>query len=173
MNISHIVYAQERFGDDAVIERLNRLSFGAARFTRAAFLIRERGTHDLDLSLVALNGDKIVGSVRQTRIIIAAVPALLLGSLVVDEYYKNNGIGAELMRRALALAQTKGQGLVLLVGDASYYMRFGFKRVSPGQITLPAPADPQRILACELQSGQLAKATGAVRLLDCVRLDDF
>jgi len=172
MNESHIIYAQERVTDACAIEQMNAHSFGAARFTRAAFLIRERFFHDLELSLIALNDEKIVGSVRQTKIVIGKMPALLLGPLVVDACYKNMGIGGELMRRALAQAQTRGHGFVFLVGDRSYYERFGFK-IHTLPIILPAPADPQRILVCELKSGQCAQAIGQVRALNSIRLNAF
>ena len=39
---------------------------------------------------------------------------------------RSRGIGAALMRRALAAARRLGHGAVLLVGDAPYYGRFGF-----------------------------------------------
>jgi len=162
MTISHIHYAQEQLEHAPAIEQMNKSSFGAARFTRAAFLIRERCPHDLELSLVALDGEKIVGSVRQTRIIIGELPALLLGPLVVDEGYKNIGIGRELMCRAVLLAREGGHKLILLVGDESYYGRFGFKPVTQS-ITLPAPADPRRILACELEKGVMSQAKGIAR----------
>ncbi len=38
----------------------------------------------------------------------------------------------------------------LLVGDEPYYARFGFHPVPPGQIVLPGPVDPNRLLAAEL-----------------------
>jgi len=161
MTISHIDYVQERLADAPAIEQMNKSSFGAARFTRAAFLIREKCRHDLELSLVARDGTKIVGSVRQTRILIGTLPALLLGPLVVHESYKNIGIGRELMRRAVESAKVKGYKLILLVGDESYYGRFGFKPLAQ-PVTLPAPADPRRILACALEQGILSQATGFV-----------
>jgi len=172
MNISHIVYAQERSADESAIEQMNKRIFGAARFTRAAFLIRERYAHDLELSFVALKGDKIVGSVRQTRIVIGYMPALLLGPLVVDEDYKNIGIGRALMSRAVTAARTGGHKLILLVGDESYYARFGF-RPHRQPITLPAPADPHRVLICELEQGTQIQATGKVRALNSVAVQDF
>jgi len=172
MNISHVTYAQERIADDTVIEQLNRFSFGASRFTRAAFLIREKCPHDLELSLVAIDGSQIIGSVRQTRIVIGSVPALLLGPLVVHAHYKNIGIGRQLMQRAVATAKAGGHKLILLVGDESYYGRFGFKPCSR-PITLPAPVDPRRILVCALVEEALRQATGMVRAANSVRLDGF
>jgi len=48
------------------------------------------------------------------------------------------------------------------VGDMPYYGRFGFVPIPPGQITLPGPVDPKRLLALELQPGALAGASGLV-----------
>ena len=66
------------------------------------------------------------------------------------------------MRHALAEAKKLGHKAVLLVGDEPYYGRFGFKAVPPGQITLPGPANPARILAAELEAGCLADYRGPV-----------
>ena len=55
-----------------------------------------------------------------------------------------------------------GIALVLLVGDEPYYARLGFRRVPRGQITLPGPVDPERLLIVELVPGALAKYSGLV-----------
>ena len=52
--------------------------------------------------------------------------------------------------------------LVVLVGDEPYYGRFGFSPITPGQIALPGPVDPRRLLAAELQPGVLAAFKGLV-----------
>jgi len=60
------------------------------------------------------------------------------------------------------LVRNKAQGdrLVLLVGDEAYYGRSGLKRVPPGQITMPGPVDPMRLLVRELADGALAGTGG-------------
>ena len=62
----------------------------------------------------------------------------------------------------LARASAQGFRLVVLVGDVPYYGRFGFVSVPPGQITLPGPVDPKRLLALELVAGALSGAVGPV-----------
>jgi predicted N-acetyltransferase YhbS len=52
---------------------------------------------------------------------------------------------------------------VLLVGDVPYYSRFGFAPVTHGQITLPGPVDPERLLALELEPGVLEGVAGQIR----------
>ena len=48
----------------------------------------------------------------------------------------------------------------MLVGDEPYYARLGFRRIPRGQITLPGPVDPERLLAVELAPGALAGYCG-------------
>ena len=57
-------------------------------------------------------------------------------------------------RRGSSGRRGEGFALVLLVGDMPYYGRFGFAPVPPGQITLPGPVDPARLLALELEPGR-------------------
>ena len=70
------------------------------------------------------------------------------------------------MQTAVEQAREKslmgGCPAIMLVGDLAYYQPFGFQRVSPANITLPRPADPARILACELVEGSLQSLSGAV-----------
>lgn len=148
------------------VEQLGAAAFGPGRFARAAFRLREGVRPEAPLSFVALmkNGsgvEELVGSVRMTRIGIGGVPALVLGPLVVARSHKNIGIGRELMNRCLHEARERGHRFVILVGDYPYYAKFGFHPVPAGRITLPGPADPERILYCELESGALAEYRGA------------
>ena len=69
------------------------------------------------------------------------------------------------MRAALARAAECGHGAVLLVGDAPYYARFGFRPVPPGRLALPGPVDPARFLWLELFDGASAGRSGLVRPL--------
>jgi predicted N-acetyltransferase YhbS len=153
----------EKPDDAAAIERLHERTFGPGRFVRTSERIRERISHQLDLSYTARIGTLMVGSVRLTRIRIGDTPALLLGPLTIEPPFRDRGIGKAMMERALNDAKAKGHKLVVLVGDAPYYGRVGFKRVSNGAIKMPGPADPARILAAELTEGALAGVTGVVQ----------
>jgi predicted N-acetyltransferase YhbS len=85
-----------------------------------------------------------------------------LGPLAVDPDFAGKGFGRQLIAEALAAAKADGVRLVVLVGDEPYYGRFGFRPVPPGQITLPGPVDPHRLLASELEPGALASYRGMV-----------
>lgn len=162
--LSHVLtYALEESAHDAAIEDINKEAFGPGRFTRAAYRIREGGPHDRALSFVALNGGHVVGSVRQTPILIGATPAMLLGPLAVRPAWKKQGIGAALMRTSMEAARIAGHQLVILVGDEPYYAPFGFRVIPGHQIVMPAPVEPSRFLACELEPRSLQNVQGNVR----------
>lgn len=149
--------------DDAAIERLVARTFGPGRFARTAYRLREGNPHRRDLSFTAYIGTMLVGSVRLTPIVIGEVPALLLGPLTVEPPFRSHGIGRRLVERSLEAAKADGARLVLLVGDEPYYGRMGFKRVPHGQVQLPGPVDPARVLVCALDETPLDAVRGAVR----------
>jgi predicted N-acetyltransferase YhbS len=53
--------------------------------------------------------------------------------------------------------------LVLLVGDEPYYSKSGFKRVPKGQVKMPGPVDPARVLVAELVPGAFDGVAGMLR----------
>ena len=157
-----LVIRPEVAADAEAIERLHERAFGPGRFARTAYRIREGAPHRLDLSFTALVGTLLVGSVRLTPVSAGAQPALFLGPLTVDPAFENRGIGRGLIQRGLDASRDAGHELVLLVGDEPYYARLGFKRVPRGQLLMPGPVDPDRLLAAELVEGAIAKARGTI-----------
>ena len=149
--------------DGESILRLNERVFGPGRFARTAYRIRETTAADLSLSFVARVGTLLVGANAMTPILIGETPALLLGPLIVEPVFRSQGIGEALVTRSLEAAKAAGAKLTILVGDEPYYARVGFKRVPPGQIVLPGPVDPQRLLYCELQPGAFDGVAGKAR----------
>ncbi len=163
MTTADVTFVPELAAHDPEIEDINAEAFGPGRFVRAAYHIREGGPHRRDLSFVALVDGKVIASVRMTPIAAGAGRALLLGPLAVRPAYKNLGIGRKLVAIALEAACEDGWQLVILVGDAPYYGPLGFSRVVPrGQLVMPRPVDPARMLACELTPGALDGFAGDV-----------
>jgi predicted N-acetyltransferase YhbS len=148
---------------EAAIEEMLDEAFGPGRFARTAYRVREGTVPIPELSYVAMLDDRPAGSVRLSPITIGGTPALFLGPLVVHPDFKNKGYGLALMRRALETAKAAGHKLVILVGDAPYYARAGFAQIPVGQVRLPGPVDPQRLLAVELVPGALSQARGMAR----------
>jgi predicted N-acetyltransferase YhbS len=148
--------------DAAAIERLHERTFGPGRFVRTSYRIREQMGHDLALSFTVRIGTLLVGSVRQTQIRIGDTAALLLGPLTIEPSFRRHGIGKALIERALAEARRRGHRLVVLVGDVPYYGRCGFVRIPKGQVTMPGPVDPARLLVAELVEGAFAGVSGGI-----------
>ena len=160
MTTTAFTYRPEHPADDAEIEALHAQAFGPGRFARAAFRLREGVQHDPALSFVALSGDEFIASVRLTPITIGGRPSILLGPLAVKTAYKGKGAGKQLVRISLAAAREAGHRVVLLVGDEPYYGPLGFTRLARGAITLPAPADPDRVLVAGLTPDALEGLAG-------------
>ena len=168
MSSSSFEIRLETDGDAQALSQLSAQAFGPGRFTRSAYRVREGVPPVKSLCLCGLLDRKLVGGIRFTAIRIGEREgAALLGPLVVDPLVKGKGYGKALVGEGLARARSEGFALVLLVGDMPYYGRFGFQPVSPGQITLPGPVDPARLLAVELVPGALAGAAGVVKGYAC------
>jgi predicted N-acetyltransferase YhbS len=149
--------------DLPAIEKLDERAFGPGRFARSAYRLREGIDPDYALSFVARVGTLLVGANRMTSILCGDRPALLLGPLTVDPPFRSAGIGEALVKKSLDAARAAGHGLVLLVGDMSYYGRMGFKPVPPGRLIFAGPVDPERLLYCELVECAFEGVKGRVR----------
>lgn len=142
--------------DLPAIQALQWRAFSPGRFARTAYRVREGTPALTPFCRIVERDGRLIASVRMTALTIGGRPgALLLGPLAVEPEFAGQGYGRALVADALDHARATGIELVLLVGDEAYYGRFGFVPVPPGQITLPGPADPRRILAAELRPGGL------------------
>lgn len=154
----------ERGEDVQVLNELAVSAFGPGRFTRTAHRVRESAAVVEGLSHTAWVGEDLAGSIRFAAIRIGERSgALLLGPLMVEPKWAGKGCGRALIEKGLELAKSQGHALVLLVGDLPYYERFGFQRVPPGQIQLPGPVDPARLLGVELIPDSLKEFEGLVQ----------
>lgn len=148
------------------IEALHDLSFGPGRFAKTAYRMREGVPPVASLSFVAfaeIDGvPHMVGSIRFSPLVIGGEKGLLLGPLAMDPAVRGQGGGLDLMRTALDAARAEGHRFVILVGDAPYYAKVGFKQVPAGKITLPGPVDKSRLLYCELAPGAFDAVAGVV-----------
>lgn len=151
--------------DHDAVEHLLDLSFGPQRRTKTSYRLREGNTAAAGLSYVIRDPEVgIAGAISYWPLAVGArgSKALLLGPLAVHPLRQNIGIGKALMNQTLDMAKSAGHKLVLLVGDAPYYARVGFAQVPEGQLLLPGPVDPKRLLFLELVEGALQDAQGLV-----------
>lgn len=148
--------------DSAAIAALHARAMGPGRFARTAYRVREGAAAALSpFCRLSLMGGRLIAAVRFTEACIGGRDgALLLGPLAVAPDAANRGHGRRLVSAALDDARAAGIELVVLVGDEPYYARLGFRRLPRGQIILPGPVDPDRLLAVELRPGALQSFSG-------------
>jgi predicted N-acetyltransferase YhbS len=155
-----ITIRTERPVDASAREGLLDLAYGPERHRKPSARLRKGRKPADGLAFVAFDHGRIIGTVRLWHVDAGrGRPALLLGPLAVHPDFRGRGIGAALMRRALAEAARLGHAAVLLVGDAGYYGRFGFATAKTLSL---AGADPARLLAVELKTDALTGAHGAI-----------
>lgn len=120
-----------------------------------------------ELSIVAVEGDRIVGHVLFSRAHVGGVPAVLLAPLAVVPDRQNAGVGSLLVSEGLVRAREMGAALALVLGHPGYYPRFGFVPASPHGIEPPYPVDPAEAwMAAELEPGAQWAAKGTAVVAD-------
>ena len=153
----------ERSQDAIGIAELLERSFGAGRFVKSAYRLREGRAPVAGLSFVAVKGegDVLAGSVRFWPVLIGEAQALLLGPIAVNAEFRGQGAAQALIEHSCLEAKKLGHRLVVLVGDLDYYSRVGFKSFV-GDIQFPAPVDYARVLVRPLVEGAEKALAGNV-----------
>ena len=160
-----ITLRHERENDIAAREALLDEAFGggAARRRKTSERLRKGRLPAEGLALIAADRARVVGTARLWNVARGEnKPALLLGPVAVAADCRGIGIGAALVRRAIAAARKLGHGAVILVDNAPYYSRFGFTAEKTAALRLPGPFERRRLLALELIPGALDGAGGLV-----------
>ncbi|SFN59313.1 Predicted N-acetyltransferase YhbS [Roseovarius lutimaris] len=143
------------------VEALYDLCFAPGREALSSYRLRDGVAPVEGLNLVARDPDGILaGAIRFWPVRIGRFEALLLGPVAVHPTHQGEGLGRYLIQGGLERARAKGWARVMLVGDAPYYGRFGFERLSG--VEMPPPTNPERILGLELQPGAWDHVTGKV-----------
>jgi predicted N-acetyltransferase YhbS len=143
-----LTFAHERAQDQALIEGLLDRAFGPGRFVKVSERVREFADFAPELSFCAWSEGQLLGVVRQWRVRVGETPLVFLGPLAVDEAQRSAGVGRLLVRRACEAARAAGEAGVLLVGDAAYFQRLGFRVEAARGVRMPGPVDPRRVQLC-------------------------
>ncbi|MFK7939959.1 MAG: GNAT family N-acetyltransferase [Roseovarius sp.] len=143
------------------VEALYDLCFAPGREALSSYRLRDQVPPVPDMCLVARDeGGILAGAIRFWPVRIGAAQALLLGPVAVHPTYQGEGLGGFLILDSLDRAAALGWDRVMLVGDAPYYGRFGFHRLSG--VSMPPPTNPDRVLGHALAVGAWDGVTGLV-----------
>lgn len=153
--------------DTENVEHLYDLVFGHTRVFLGSYRLR-RHVSPLDgLCMVALDqtNDCIIAAIRYWPVYVKnrtgyKWPSLLLGPIAVHPTAQGEGIGHQLICTSLALAAQSEWERVFLVGDAPYYVRFGFSVISKKTVQFPKGTNPARSLAKPLVADGLLNVSG-------------
>jgi predicted N-acetyltransferase YhbS len=144
------------------VEALYDLCFAPGRTALSSYRLREDVPPVSGLSIVARDPDGIVGgAIRYWPVKIGSHKALLLGPVAVHPTRQGEGLGALLIHDSLDRARALGWERVMLVGDAPYYKRFGFEKLT--DVIMPPPTNPDRVLGQALVPGAWDGVLGRVK----------
>lgn len=110
---------------------------------------------------VALDGTA-AGFALLTRCHVGDQPALALGPCAVRPDYQRQGAGSAVIAAALDAARRQGENLVLVLGHAEYYPRFGFTPASDYAIRSPFDVPDENMMALTLDPARPVPA-GVIR----------
>ncbi len=143
------------------VEALLDLCFAPGRTALSSYRLHDGVATVAPLCLVLRDNDGILAAaIRFWPVEVGDHDALLLGPVAVHPTRQGEGLGGLLIRESLAEARKLGWRRVMLVGDAPYYGRFGFKRLTG--VVMPPPTNPDRVLGLALHLGAWDGVTGLV-----------
>jgi len=136
----------ERPADVDQIRALNEAAFGRPGEALLVDRLRASDAFIPDLSLVAVaTGGRILGHVLISWVDLSDDNAgttrrvLSVAPLAVLPEWQKLGIGGALMEAGIAAAEAHHEPMLVLVGHASYYPRFGFEPARASGIEPPDP----------------------------------
>jgi putative acetyltransferase len=157
------VVRHESPGDWEQVERVVSDAFGrAAEAHLVARLRSENGT----LSLVGTIDEVVVGHAMFSPVTPyrrpAAVAARGLAPVSVAPSWQRCGIGSRLIAAGLEQLRAAGTRLVVVLGDPSYYSRFGFVAAAPLGLTCKWGGEEGAFQVLELIEGSARMYQGLV-----------
>jgi predicted N-acetyltransferase YhbS len=139
----------ERPEDFAAIRIVHERAFAPSR-EEADLVEALRGAGDLELGLVGLHEDAVVAHLAFSRAHVADHPVLALAPMGVLPDHQRRGIGSALVAEGLRRAAETDFPLVVVLGHAEYYPRFGFEPAGPLGITAPFTVPAEAWMAFRL-----------------------
>jgi putative acetyltransferase len=132
----------------------------------AAIVDALRAAGKVQLSLVAECEGQVVGHVLFSAVTIAGDDTLLasgLAPLAVVPRMHRLGVGSALVRHGLARCRRAGHSFVVVLGDPTYYARFGFVPAEQHQMQCEFEAPPGAFQVIQLKRGALRAGPALVR----------
>ena len=105
-----------------------------------------------ELSLVAVSDDVVLGHIMFSIISVGRSGAIALAPLAVRPDKQRNGIGSLLVTSGHELARRMGYSCSVVLGDHSYYSKFGYEKASAYGIIAPFDVPDEYYMVCNLDN---------------------
>ena len=106
------------------------------------------------LSWVAVDAaGRVVGHALLTRCHIGETAALCLAPCSVRPGHQREGVGTAVTAAALEAARRANEALVVVLGHADYYPRFGFERASTHDVRLSITVPDESLMVLRVDPG--------------------
>lgn len=160
-----IVIRAETIEDQADIRRVNERAF--ARPNEAGLVDGLREQAAPIISLVAALDGEVVGHIFFSPVTVeseeAAFTAMGLAPMAVLPTHQNQGVGSLLVREGLKECRRLGYDIVVVLGHANYYPRFGFVPASSKGLRCEYDVPDEVFMVTELKPDALADRRGLVK----------
>ncbi|WP_084215840.1 GNAT family N-acetyltransferase [Pseudonocardia spinosispora] len=138
-------------GDIEAIRAVNLAAFDTAGEADLIEALRQDPAWLPGLSWVAQAPDgRVAGYALLTRSWVGGENALTLGPVAVLPEYQKLGAGGAVIRALIDEARTRGERLIVVLGHAEYYPRFGFTRASGHGISVTFDVPDETLMALPL-----------------------
>jgi putative acetyltransferase len=162
--ITDPIIRSETAADLEAIREVNRLAFGQHAEARLVDALRDGGY--ARASLVAEANGQVVGHILFSDLAIitetGTVAALALAPMAVLPAFQKQGIGSALVRKGLEYCRNQGHAIVIVLGHANFYPRFGFSAKLAEALSSPFGGG-ESWMALELAPGSLDGVAGQVQ----------
>ena len=143
----------ETADDVSAIRQVNLAAFPTVEEANLVEALRASDAWIEGLSIVIEDPEgTVVGHALLTRCYVDGAPALAMAPCAVQPHVQRSGAGSAAIRAGLEAARARGENLVLVLGHAEYYPRFGFTPASaigirasfdvPDEAMMALPLDP-------------------------------
>lgn len=149
--------------DIAAIRDINLAAFPTAEEADLIEGLRRDAAWIDGLSMVAEGIDAaVIGHALLSRCHVGGEPALALAPCAVLPERQGEGAGSAAIRAVLDAARAQGENLVVCLGHADYYPRFGFVPASGFGIRAPFEVADEAMMALRLDPSR-PSPTGTIR----------
>lgn len=154
-----MIIRQERSEDYDEVYHIVKEAFESAEHSDGSeqdlvVALRKSKSFIPELSLVAVEDEKIVGHILFTKAFVQGVELLALAPLSVLPDYQNRGIGLSLIKEGHDIAHKLGYEYSVVLGHSKYYPKAGYVPASNYGIKAPFEVEDESFMALSLNGSQ-------------------